>query len=117
MVFCALPDFLKRFGTPRTVEELRRAPRLAFSDAVSAGDWTLTAPKGQTRLIDGPARLAANNMQMLLAAALAGSGVAYGPTFVFGERIAAGDLIALLPDHRASDLAITHCIRARVISR
>jgi DNA-binding transcriptional LysR family regulator len=41
-----------------------------------------------------------------LAAALAGSGVAYGPTFVFGERIAAGDLIALLPDHRVSDLAI-----------
>ena len=106
MVFCASPDFLQRFGTPRTVEELRRAPRLAFSEAVSAGDWTLTDPKGQTHLIDGPVRVAANNTQMLLAAVLAGSGVAYGPTFVFGERIAAGDLIALLPDHRTSDLAI-----------
>ena len=106
MVFCASLAFLKRFGTLRTVEELRRAPRLAFSEAVSTGDWTLTDPKGQTHLIDGPARLAANNTQMLLSAALAGSGVAYGPTFVFGERIAAGDLIALLPDHRTSDLAI-----------
>jgi DNA-binding transcriptional LysR family regulator len=106
MLFCASPDFLERFGIPRNVEELRRAPRLAFSEAVSAGDWTLTDPSGQTHLIDGPARLAANNTQMLLAATLAGSGVAYGPTFVFGERIAAGDLIALLPDHRTSDLAI-----------
>ncbi|WP_158817460.1 LysR family transcriptional regulator [Methylocapsa sp. S129] len=106
MVFCASPVFLRRFGTPRTIEELRSAPRLAFSEAVSAGDWTLTDPKGQTHLIDGPARLAANSTQMLLAAALAGSGVAYGPTFVFGERITAGDLIALLPDHRTSDLAI-----------
>ena len=106
MVFCASPAFLRQFGTPRTVEDLRRAPRLAFSEAVSAGDWTLTDPRGQTHLIDGPARLAANNTQMLLAAALAGAGIAYGPTFVFGERIAAGDLMALLPDHRTADLAI-----------
>jgi DNA-binding transcriptional LysR family regulator len=106
MVFCASPDFLKRYGTPRNAEDLRRAPRLAFSEAVSAGDWTLTDPEGQSHLIDGPVRMAANNTQMLLAAALAGAGVAYGPSFVFGERIAAGDLIALLPDHRTSDLAI-----------
>jgi DNA-binding transcriptional LysR family regulator len=106
MVFCASPNFLRRFGTPRSVDELRRAPRLVFSEAVSAGNWKLIDPKGQTHLIDGPARLAANNMQMLLAAALAGSGVAYGPTFVFGERIMAGDLITLLPDHRTSDLAV-----------
>jgi DNA-binding transcriptional LysR family regulator len=106
MVFCASPDFLKRYGIPRDTAELRRAPRLAFSDSVSAGDWMLTDPAGQSHLIDGPVRMAANSTQMLLAAALAGAGVAYGPTFVFGERIAAGDLIALLPDHRTSDLAI-----------
>jgi DNA-binding transcriptional LysR family regulator len=46
------------------------------------------------------------DLPMLLAGVLAGAGVADGPTFVFGERIAAGDLIALLPDHRTSDLAI-----------
>ena len=46
--------------------------------------------------------MAANNIQVLLAAALAGAGVAYGPTFVFGERI----VVALLPDHRTSGLAI-----------
>lgn len=106
MVFCASPDFLDRFGVPRSAEDLRRAPRLAFSEAVSADDWMLTDPNGQSHLIDGPVRMAANNTQMLLAAALTGAGVAYGPTFVFGERIAAGDLIALLPDHRTSDLAI-----------
>ena len=50
MVFCASPDFLNRHGTPRNVEELRRAPRLAFSEAVSAGDWMLTDPEGQSHL-------------------------------------------------------------------
>src|SRR5260370_2333070 len=103
MVFCASPDFIKRYGMPKNVEELRRAPRLAFSEAVSAGDWALTDPEGMSHVIDRPGRLAVNNTQMLLAAARAGAGVAYGPTFVFGERVSAGDVIALLPDHRTSE--------------
>lgn len=106
MVFCAAPSFLARHGTPETIEQLRRAPRLAFTQAVSAGDWTLTDPDGNTHLVDGPIRLAANNMQMLLASALAGTGVAYGPSFVFGESIARGALHPLMQDHRTSDLAI-----------
>jgi DNA-binding transcriptional LysR family regulator len=106
MVFCASPQFLRRHGVPETVEQLRRAPRLAFSAAVSAGDWTLMDPAGRGHVIDGPPCLTANNMQMLLAAALADAGVAYGPSFVFGERIAAGDLIVLLPNYQTSDLAI-----------
>ncbi len=106
MVFCASPDFLRRHGTPESAEGLRNLPRLAFSEAVSAGDWTLTGPDNRTHVIDGPVRMAANNMQMLLAAALAGAGIAYGPSFVFGEHIAAGDLVTLLADHITADLAI-----------
>lgn len=43
---------------------------------------------------------------MLLAAALAGAGVAYGPSFVFEEAIAAGALHILMPDHKATELTI-----------
>ncbi|BAJ81832.1 LysR family transcriptional regulator [Acidiphilium multivorum AIU301] len=106
MVFCAAPSFLARHGVPKTVEQLRQAPRVAFTEAVSAGDWTLTDPSGRTHLIDGPLRLAVNNMQMLLAAALAGIGVAYGPSFVFGESIASGTLQILMSQHKTSELAI-----------
>ncbi|EIU8494925.1 LysR family transcriptional regulator, partial [Salmonella enterica subsp. enterica serovar Typhimurium] len=83
MMFCAAPSFLARHGEPKTIEQLRQAPRLAFSQAVSAGDWSVTDANGQTYHIDGEIRLAANNMQMLLAAALTGAGVVYGPSFVF----------------------------------
>ena len=81
-------------------------PRLAFSAAVSPGDWTVEDSDGRPLAIDGPLRLAANNTQMLLAAALAGAGVAYGPSFVFGEAIAASRLVALLPNHRTSTFDI-----------
>jgi DNA-binding transcriptional LysR family regulator len=106
MVFSASPAFLERHGHPSTPEALRRMPRLAFSGAVSPGDWTVHDGDGRPVTIDGPLRLTANNTQMLLAAALAGAGVAYGPSFVFGEAIAAGRLIALLADHRTSTFDI-----------
>jgi DNA-binding transcriptional LysR family regulator len=106
MVFCAAPSFLAQHGVPKTVEHLRQAPRLAFTQAVSAGDWALTDPGGNNHVIDGTVRLASDNMQMLLAAALAGAGIAYGPSFVFGESVASGALRLLMSDCNTSDLAI-----------
>jgi DNA-binding transcriptional LysR family regulator len=106
MVICASPDYLKRHGTPRSPDDLRQAPRLAFSEAVSAGDWTLIDAQGRAHVIGGPCRVMANNTQMLLAAALTGAGIAYGPTFVFGEEIARGKLVELLPEYHTSELTI-----------
>ncbi|PMS17826.1 LysR family transcriptional regulator [Trinickia dabaoshanensis] len=106
MVVCASPAYLERHGAPRKPGDLLRAPRLAFSEAVSAGDWTLFDAKNRAHIIDGPCRIAANNTQMLLAAALAGAGIAYGPSFVFGEHLRRGELVPLLPAYRATELAI-----------
>lgn len=106
MMFCAAPSFLDRHGVPATVAQLRAAPRLAFSDAVSDGDWTLADPDGNVHAVDGPVRLHANDMQMVTTAAVAGLGVAYGPGFVFAAAIAAGALVVLLPDHRTAALPV-----------
>jgi DNA-binding transcriptional LysR family regulator len=106
MVVCASAAWLTRHGTPRHPDDLRQAARLTFSEAVSAGDWTFFDADGQRHVVDGPCRLAANNTQLLLAAALAGAGVAYGPTFVFGEPISQGKLIGLLPGYDTAELSI-----------
>jgi len=106
MTVCASPGYLERHGVPQIPDDLRHVQRLAFSEAVSPGDWTLIDAKGRDHVIDGPCRLSANNMQMLLAAALAGVGVAYGPTFVFGQYVARGELVALLPAYRVQELTI-----------
>ncbi|MDR5826116.1 LysR family transcriptional regulator [Caballeronia sp. LZ043] len=106
MVMCASRAYLERHGTPRKPRDLLQAPRLAFSEAVSGGDWTLVDAKGRAHVIEGPLRVSANNMQMLLSAALAGAGIAYGPTFVFGEHLRKGELVALLPEHRVTELVV-----------
>jgi DNA-binding transcriptional LysR family regulator len=43
---------------------------------------------------------------MLLSAALAGAGIAYGPTFVFGDHLRSGELVALLPAYRSTELVV-----------
>lgn len=106
MTVCASPAFIGREGVPLTPEDLQRAPRLAFSEAVSIPEWTLSDAEGRVHTIDGPYRMQANNMQMLLSATLAGLGVAYGPTFVFGPHIRTGDLTVLLPEYRAPELTV-----------
>ncbi|SAK59690.1 LysR family transcriptional regulator [Caballeronia glebae] len=106
MVVCASRAYLERQGTPRKPGDLLQAPRLVFSEAVSAGDWTLFDAKNRAFVIEGPSRISANNTQILLSAALAGVGIAYGPTFVFGEHLRRGELVALLPAYRATELVV-----------
>lgn len=106
MMLCASPAYLQRQGAPETPEDLSRAPRLAFSQAVSTGDWTIYDAQGRPHSIEGACRMTANNIQLLLEAALAGTGIAYGPSFVFGEHIKQGRLITLLPTYRTTELTL-----------
>jgi len=106
MVMCAAPDYLKRHGMPDTLQELCERPRLAFSESVSPGDWTLVDARGRSHFVDGPCQLLANNMELLLSAALEGIGIAYGPSFVFGESLRNGSLVQVFPNHRTISLGI-----------
>ena len=106
MVACAAPAFLERHGAPSTPAALAKMPKLAFSQAVSPGDWTFIDRQGQHHIVDAPSRLRANSMDLLMAAATAGAGVVYGPTFVLAGHLAAGALRVVLPNYRSPELAI-----------
>lgn len=106
MVLCTSPAYLELIGIPKHPQDLQCAPRLAFSEAVSSGGWVFHDGGNNPHLIDGPVRMQANNMQMLLSATLKGLGIAYGPTFVFGPHLRDGSLIQLLPEFKPADLEI-----------
>ncbi len=79
---------------------------MVFSEVVTAGGWNVSDAAQRQYLIDGPVRMQSNNMHMLLAAVLAGTGIAHGPTFVFGEYLASGKLVQLLPDFANLELTV-----------
>src|SRR5262249_60109677 len=98
---CAAPAYLAEKGTPRRVSDLKDHNCLGYtlsrtlgSDRWSFGiDGTVTVP------VSG--NLQANNGDVLVAAAVAGQGVIYQPTFLVSGEIRAGRLVSLALDHPA----------------
>lgn len=96
----ASPAYVSERGAPSTPEDLRDHPCLVYSIQASPSSWTFHAVDREheepVRVRVEP-RLTSNNGDVLLAAALAGDGVAALPDFFVGELIAEGRLTWLLP--------------------
>ena len=90
-VVCAAPAYLQAHGTPEAPEDLLRHSCLIYSYQAAGRLWRFRGPPGERQLrVSG--RLTANNGEALLAAALAGMGLIFMPTFIAGEDLRAGRL-------------------------
>lgn len=105
-VLCAAPDYLARQGVPRTPDCLANHVRVAYSYTGVPEDWVLLDPEGKPVTVRVPIRLVTNNGDTARAAALAGQGMIWQPTFLIGDDLRAGRLVPLLPDHRIPDIDI-----------
>lgn len=106
MIACAAPSYLTEHGRPTSPSDLGHHDRLAFSQAISVGDWRFTDANGHMHDVAGRPRLSANNVEMLLAAASRGAGIAYGPSVVFDSYLASGDLEQILANYTTRSLGI-----------
>lgn len=96
LVTLASPDYLRRHGEPRRPEDLAGHQGLAYSNVPGGQAWRFLDPAGRPRAVVVPARLRANNGDVLLQAAIRGLGVVVSPTFIAHEAIAAGHLVPIL---------------------
>ncbi|HEY6024777.1 MAG TPA: LysR family transcriptional regulator [Pseudolabrys sp.] len=96
---CAAPAYLKARGTPRTVAELAQHNCLGYTLSRIAGvdRWTFGAKDDVVVTVSG--NLRANNGDALRAAAIAGQGIIYQPTFVVADALRSGALVSLTLDH------------------
>ncbi|RWC91136.1 MAG: LysR family transcriptional regulator [Mesorhizobium sp.] len=97
-LLCASPDYLARYGMPEGPADLSRHRCVIAGPSASGAHWVLDGPQGQeTVVVTG--RFAANEMQAVVAAALAGFGVAQLPQAMAEGLIDQGRLQRVLEDY------------------
>ncbi|KFG67087.1 LysR family transcriptional regulator [Microvirga sp. BSC39] len=96
IVVCAAPSYLKKHGAPQSLDDLSRHNCLGYTlpSAVEANRWTFGRDGEIVVPVQG--NLRANNGDALLAAAIAGQGLIYQPTFIVGDSLRNGSLVPVL---------------------
>jgi DNA-binding transcriptional LysR family regulator len=104
LLVAAAPAYLENHPQPKTVTDLSAHNCLGYTLSTSVGPnrWRFGSDGAIIMPISG--NFHANNGDALVAAALAGHGIVYQPTFLIGDEIRAGRLVTLTLDHPPMEL-------------
>lgn len=105
-ILCASPGYLKHWGHPETPADLGRHQCIGYTYAATADEWQLTDGNGRTHAARVNCHMHTNNGDTARAAALAGRGVIWQPTFLIGNDLRAGRLVRVLPEYRLPDIDV-----------
>ncbi|MEZ5658808.1 MAG: LysR family transcriptional regulator [Burkholderiaceae bacterium] len=112
-VICASPAYLRQFGTPVRPHDLFEHNCMTLTTNPGLRRWTFRDPSDDPRsptasyTLEVHGKFSANNAEMLMQWALAGSGIARIPDLMAGPAIRAGELIPLLtPYHVAEQIPL-----------
>jgi DNA-binding transcriptional LysR family regulator len=105
-ICCAAPAYIKQHGAPLVPADLASHSCIGYSYAASADEWRFSDAAGQPHPVTVRCSLHANNGDTARAAALAGAGIIWQPTFLIGADLRAGRLVPLLPGFSLPDIDV-----------
>ena len=107
MLNCASPAYLRRHGTPRTLDDLDGHLVVHYSQALGADPPTFEFPDGGAYR-QRPMRclVTVNSADAYEAACAAGLGIIQAPRYGLAAAIARGDLVEILPDHTCDPMPV-----------
>lgn len=105
-IACAAPEYLARYGIPQHPTDLGEHRCVINANSSMADEWLFSDAVGKIHKAAVRGRLRANNGDTARAAALAGQGIIWQPTFLIGEDLRAGRLVRVLPDYSLPDIDI-----------
>ncbi|MFG1403750.1 LysR family transcriptional regulator [Xanthobacter sediminis] len=108
LINVASPGYLARHGTPRAPGDLKDHWAVNYaspaSGRVEAWEWV----EGEaTRVLPMRGRVTVNGAEAYIACCLAGLGLIQIPAYDVRSHIAAGELVEVMPEHRAEPLPMT----------
>ena len=98
MLVCTAPAYLKAHGVPRTPADLARHAVLIYTNGPNPRTWRLTDSQGRHHDVRVAGPLQSNGGDLILAAAISGMGVIFGPDFIVKPQLDAGSLMRVLPE-------------------
>ncbi|QKV19249.1 LysR family transcriptional regulator [Oricola thermophila] len=105
-ILCAAPSYLKRHGTPQSLEALSGHNCLTH---VSGEAWRLEGPNGPVSVRPN-GTLMTNSSEVVREAVLAGIGIGLRSTWDIGPELASGELVQILPEYGGSRNIAVHAI-------
>jgi len=97
-ILCGSPDYLARHGEPQAAADLARHHCVIAGPSTGSAHGVLDGPRGQ-ETVSVSGRFAANEMQAVIAAAIAGYGIAQLPYQVAEALVRNGRLRRVLGDY------------------
>jgi DNA-binding transcriptional LysR family regulator len=101
-VTCASPDYLERYGTPATPQELNRHQCLVYQGTPTLHSGWRYRVGGKETTLQISGRVRVNTSEVLLQMALDGIGILVFPTYVLGPHLKSGRLKQILPEYEAN---------------
>ncbi|WP_322046460.1 LysR family transcriptional regulator [Paraburkholderia sp. J67] len=105
-ILCASPAYLARCGVPAAPAELVGHHCIGYTYAATGDEWQLIDARDKLHPVKVDCHMHTNNGDTARAAALAGHGVIWQPTFLIGSDLRAGRLVRVLPEYHLPDIDI-----------
>ena len=105
-ICCAAPAYLARHGMPQLPADLKEHRCIGYRYAATGDEWQFSDAQGKAHPVKVTCAMHVNNGDTARAAALAGGGIIWQPTFLIGDDLRAGRLVALLPGFSLPDIDI-----------
>ncbi|WP_336749910.1 LysR family transcriptional regulator [Pantoea vagans] len=103
---CVSPDYLRQWGKPESLTDLKDHRRLVYGLGAASTIWTLFDKEYKQITLNGRNHVRFDSGDAIRTAAIAGLGIGYLPSFMIDRDILAGHLVQLLADTRGEEVAI-----------
>jgi len=98
-VLCATPDYLKKHGTPRRIDDLRKHECVLFPPLTSKGAWTFRRDQVKVS-VPVAGSVETDEMDAVRAAVAGGMGIGILPLYMVSAALKNGELIPLLRNYQ-----------------
>jgi DNA-binding transcriptional LysR family regulator len=105
-VTVASKEFLKKYGTPKTPEDLEKIPCILYLGVDNPGRWEFTNKEGKKKIVNVSGFYRSNGFETLRVAAYAGLGVLRAPPIAFASGLESGKLVRILREYENDAMSI-----------